>query len=129
MSFILKAPYPAVRTTTLLPSPEWGDSKALTGTVSTMRTMDGTLYTYVQSRDGRRKFNWQFNIARNKALELRAFITSYIGKTIQVIDHDGDEWIGYFMSNPFEFAGSGRAGDGWPGGETMTIIIEFEEKS
>jgi len=129
MSFIMKAPFPSVRTTTLLPSPEFGDSKGLTASITDMRAIDGTLYTYVKSRNGRKKFNWQFELSRHKALELRAFINSYYGKLIQVIDHDGDEWIGYLRSNPFEFAGSGRAGDGWPGGETMTVIIEFEERS
>lgn len=125
----MRAPYPSVRTTTLLPSPSWGDSKAITATVQTMRTMDGTLYTYVKSRDGRKKFQWEFEIARNKALELRAFINSYVGSLIQIIDHDGDTFVGYLRSNPFEFTGAGRAGDGWPGGETMKIIIDFEEKA
>lgn len=127
MSFILKAPYPGVQTTTLLPSPAWGDSKALTATILTQRSMDGTLYTYVKSRGGRKKFNWEFDIARNKALELREFINSYRGALIQVIDHDGDTWLGYLRNNPFEFTSSGRAA-GWPGNETMTVILEFEEK-
>jgi hypothetical protein len=128
MSFILKGPYPAVRTTTILPSPKWGDSKALTATVVSMRAMNGTLYTYVKSRNGRMKFQWEFEIARDKALELREFIDSYQGKLIQITDHDGDLWLGYLRSNPFEFTGAGRAGDGWPGGETMNIILEFEER-
>jgi hypothetical protein len=90
--------------------------------------MNGTAYTYVKSRNGKKKFQWQFEIARNKALELQAFLKAYHGKLIQVTDHDGDIWIGYFRSNPFEFTGAGRAGDGWPGGETMVIQLEFEER-
>jgi len=129
MSFIIKAPFPSTRTTTLLPSPKFGDSKALTATVTSMRAIDGTLYTYVKSRNGRKKFNWTFELSRHKALELREFINSYYGALVQIIDHDGDEWIGYLRNNPFEFAGAGRAGDGWPGGETMTVILDFEEKS
>lgn len=125
--FLMKAPYPGVQTTTLLPAPKWGDSKALTATIQTMRAVDGTLYTYVKSRSGRRKFQWEFEIARNKALELREFINSYRGALIQVIDHDGDTWLGYLRNNPFEFAGAGRAVD-FPGGETMQINLEFEEK-
>jgi len=124
----MKAPYPGIRTTTLLPSPTWGDSKALTATVQSMRAVDGTIYTYVKSRNGRMRFQWEFEISRHKALELREFINSYNSKMIQVIDHDGDTWIGYLRNNPFEFAGAGRAGDGWPGSETMTIILEFEER-
>ena len=127
MSFVLRAPYPQLSMTALLPSPKWGDSKALTSTIQSMRSIDGTLYTYVKSRDGRKKFQWEFEIARNKALELREFINSYQGSIIQVIDHDGDTWVGYLRNNPFEFTGVGRA-VGWPGGETMSVILEFEEK-
>jgi len=128
MSFILKAPYPGVQTTTLLPSPKWGDSKALTATVLTMRSINGTLYTYVKSRNGRKKLQWEFEVSRHKALELREFINSYRGALIQVIDHDGDHWVGYLRNNPFEFVGAGRAGDGWPGRETMSSMLEFEER-
>jgi len=128
MSFILKAPYPGVATTTLLPAPKWGDSKSLAATVQTMRAVDGTLYTYVKARNGRKKFQWEFEIARHKALELRAFINAYRGALVQVIDHDGDVWIGYLRNNPFEFTGAGRAGPNWPGNETMQVMLEFEER-
>jgi len=127
MSFILKAPYPSPQTTTLMPSPSWGDSQALTATLTTMRSMNGKLYTYVKTRENRKKYHWDFEISRNKALELRAFINSYVGSLIQIIDHDGDERIGYLRNNPFEFSGAGRA-NGWPGNETMSISLEFEEK-
>lgn len=127
MSFILKAPYPAVVTTTLLPSPSWGDSKGITATVTRMRSMDGTLYTYVKTRDGRKKFQWDFEMSRNKALELREFINSYNSSLIQVTDHDGDTWIGYLRNNPFEFTAVSRAKD-WPGDETMSVTLEFEER-
>jgi len=128
MSFILRAPYPGPQTTTILPSPRWGDSKAITATLIRMRAVDGTLYTYVKSRNGRMKFQWEFEIARHKALELREFINSYAASLIEATDHDGDRWIGYLRNNPFELTGAGRAGDFWPGGETMTITLEFEER-
>lgn len=123
----MKAPHPSVKTTTLMPSPKWGDSKTLTASVLSMRSMDGTLYTYIKSRNGRKKFKWEFEVARDKALEIREFINSYRGEVIQITDHDGDEWIGYLRNNPFEFTGVGRA-VGWPGNETMNIMLEFEEK-
>lgn len=127
MSFRLEAPYPAMVSTTLLPSPRWGDNKGIKGTVTTMRTMDGTLYTYVKSREGKMKFQWEFELSRNKALELRAFIEAYFGNIIRATDHDGDVWVGYLINNPFEFTTQGRAG-GWPGNESMVIRLEFEEK-
>jgi hypothetical protein len=88
--------------------------------------MDGTSYTYVHTKEGRKKLQWDFTIARNKALELRAFINSYYRTQIQVTDHNDDVWIGYLINNPFEHTGSGRAVD-FPGGETMDITLEFEE--
>lgn len=126
--FIIKGPYPAVHTTTVLPNPLFGDSQALTATVQTMRMMDGTLYTYVKSRAGRKRLRWDFEISRHKAIELREFLDCYQGSLLQVVDHDGVTWIGYLKDNPFEFTGASRAGDWWPGGETMTVILEFEER-
>ncbi len=128
MSFILRGPYPGIQTTTLLPSPKWGDSKALTATVISLRSMNGDLFTHVKSRNGRMKFQWEFEVSRHKALELREFINSYQAGLIHITDHDGDVWVGYLRSNPFELAGAGRAGEGWPGNETMTIILEFEQR-
>jgi hypothetical protein len=90
--------------------------------------MDGTLYTNVKTRAGRKRFRWDFEISRHKAIELREFINSYFGSCIQVTDHNNETHVGYLKNNPFEFSGVGRAGPAWPGGETMSITIEFEEK-
>lgn len=127
-AFLIRAPYPAIQTTTLLPAPKWDDSKSLKSGVISQRSMNGKLYTYVKTREGKKGFQWDFEIARNKALELREFINAYQGSLIEVIDHDGDRWIGYLMNNPFEFTGAGRAGPYWPGGETMSVRLEFEER-
>lgn len=123
----MRAPYPYVTTTTVMPSPRFSDSKALGAIVNRMRAMDGTLYTYVNSKNGRRVYQWSFEMARNKALELREFLDSYHSYKIQVTDHDGTTIVGYVKNNPFDFEGEGRAGPAWPGEETMTITIEFEE--
>ncbi len=125
--FIIKAPYPAMRTTLLLPSPKFDDSVALTATVMTMRAMNGTLYTHVKSRSGRKTLRWDFEISRHKALEFREFIDVYCASKLHVTDHNNTVWIGYLKNNPFEFTGQGRAGLNWPGGETMVVSIEFEE--
>jgi hypothetical protein len=68
-------------------------------------------------------------LSRNKAIELREFLDSYFSQRIQVTDHTGLTVIGYVKNNPFDFEGAGRAGESWPGEETMSITIEFEEKS
>lgn len=125
--FVMRAPFPFIATTTLMPSPVWSDSKNLTSIVTIMRAMDGTPYTYVTSKSGRRLYQWTFELSRHKALELREFFDAYFSQKIKVTDHNGDIIIGYIKNNPFDFAGAGRAGPTWPGEETMSITIELEE--
>lgn len=125
--FVMRAPFPFIATTTLMPSPVWSDSKNLTSIVTVMRAMDGTPYTYVTSKSGRRLYQWTFELSRHKALELREFFEAYFSQKIKVTDHNGDIIIGYIKNNPFEFSGAGRAGPTWPGEETMTLTIELEE--
>ena len=127
--FFLQAPYPALQTLTVLPSPKFSDSLALTDAVAVRRAMDGTRYTYVKTKGGRKKLKWEFLLTRNKGLELRAFIQSYFASQILITDHLGRTWIGYFMSNPFEFDTPERGyppRQGWPVGEVQAISIEFE---
>ena len=124
--FKLEAPYPGYQTTTILPSPSWGDSIGAIASMTSVRAMDGTLYTYVKQRAGRKKFKYSFEIARHKALELRAFIKAYFRVPMRLTNHDGDQWIAYLRNNPFEFAGDTKA-KSFPGGETMTVTLEFEE--
>lgn len=126
--FKLEAPYPALQTITILPNPKFGDSENLKVEVITKRTMDGTRYTYVK-RKGGRKLLWPFKLTRNKGLELRAFIQSYFASTIRVTDHNDRVWIGQFTINPFEFDTPSRAGPAiapMPRGESQTITLEFE---
>ncbi|KPK53357.1 MAG: hypothetical protein AMS22_07535 [Thiotrichales bacterium SG8_50] len=125
--FTLRAPYPSLQVTLVLPSPKFSDSVGLTSTMQISRAMDGTSYTYVKSRGGRKRLQWDFTVARNKALELRVFINAYYRLPIQVIDHDSNIWIGYLVNNPFESTGSGRAVR-FPGGEVMDLTLEFEER-
>ena len=124
--FFIKGPYPSIQVSLELPSPNWSDSVALTSTLQVLRTMNGGSYTYVHSRDGRKRLQWDFTVSRHKALELRAFLKVYYRFKLQVVDHNNEVWIGYMMNNPFESAGSGKA-MGFPGDETMDVTLEFEE--
>ena len=127
--FEFAAPHPGVQTTSLLPNPLLSDTEALTTSVSAHRATDGTLYTYVKTKAGRRKMTWTFRLTRPKALELRAFILSYFASKIQITDHNGRVWVGNFTSNPFEFDTPSRAAPaigGLPRGEKQTITLEFE---
>ena len=125
----LQAPYPAVETATLLPDPELSDSEGLAVAVTRKLAMDGTRYTFVKRKDGRRKLQWTLRLTRNKALELRAFLFAYFASKVQIIDHEGRVWLGYFTQNPFEFETPERAAPAirpLPLGETQTVMLEFE---
>ena len=115
----LEAPVPAVETTTLLPNPAFSDSEALVSELSQHRTMVGGLFTYVKSKDDRRKLTMQFQIDRLKGLELRAFCLAYYRSRIRLTDHLDVKWNVYLMNNPFEFDTKI--------GEQQLIQLEFEE--
>lgn len=126
--FQLQAPYPSLQTTSILPSPRLGDSEGLRAEVRVKRAMDGTRYTYIK-RKGGRKIQWTFKLTRNKGLEVRAFIQSYFASTIVVTDHNDRVWIGKFTNNPFEFDTPSRAAPAispMPRGENQVITLEFE---
>ena len=127
--FQLQAPHPLLQTTALLPDPQFSDQEAALDTVTRKSAMDGTRYTYVKRRGGRRKLRWVFQLSRNKGLELRAFLQSYFASAIRVLDHNGRTWVGNFTSNPFEFDTTDMARPAiapMPRGELQQIDIEFE---
>lgn len=128
MSFQLEAPHPGVQTTSILPNPQFSDGEAIASSVTSKRATDGTLYTYVKTKAGRRKLTWSFLLVRPKALELRAFLFSYFASEIRVTDHNGRVWLGNFMNNPFEFTTDRRAAPdrGDLRGELQSITLEFE---
>ena len=106
------------QTITLLPNPEFSDSEALTAEVLSQQTMDGTLHTYVKTKNARRKLLFTFNLNRLKALELKAFIQAYYKSKIRLTDHNNVLWLGNFTSNPFDFESIVD--------ERQTITLEFE---
>lgn len=125
--FKIEAPYPGYQTTVLLPSPSHGDSEEIASSLVTARAMDGTLYTYSKQREGRRRLQYSFVIARGKGLELRAFLKAYYRSAMRITDHDDNTWIVYLQGNPFDMQGQSKAA-GFPGGETMTVNLQFEER-
>jgi hypothetical protein len=126
--FQLQGPYPSLQTTSILPNPRFGDSEGLRAEVRVKRTMDGTRFTYIK-RKGGKKLQWTFKLTRNKSLEVRAFIQSYFASKIKVIDHNDRVWIGHFINNPFELSTESRAAPAiapMPRGENVVITLEFE---
>lgn len=127
--FLFEAPMPAVEASIFLPNPAFGDNESLTDSVQVKRAMDGTLYSYIKTKNGRRRLQWSFRMTRNRALQLRQFILTYAASQIRVTDHNNRVWVGYFTINPFEFNTPQRAAPAispMPRGETQEITIEFE---
>lgn len=108
----------AYQTTIILPNPQWNDSENPTVEIITKRSMNGLLYTYAKTKNQRRRLLMRFELTRQKAMELRAFINAYYRSEIQLVDHNNRTWIVNFTNNPFEFATSPA--------EWKNIQLEFE---
>ncbi len=106
------------QTTTVLPNPEWQDSEQLTSSLEVKRTVNGATYTYVKSKNDRRRLLMRFILTRAKSLELKAFINAYYSSIVTLIDHEQQKWIGNLLNNPFEFEALV--------GEYQNIQLEFE---
>lgn len=125
--FIIQGPFPAMQSTVLLPSPEIGNQRGLAATVSTQRSMNSTLYTYIKSKRQRKIHTWDFVCARDKSREVKAFVDQYAGRLVRTEDHEGTQRVGYITLNPIELTGGGRAA-GWPGGEAYSVSLQLEER-
>lgn len=125
--FRLQGPFPLLKTTVLLPSFLEGNNRALTSSVQPVRAMDGTLYTYIKTKRGRRVHNWDFRTTKSKADEIKSFVDLYSGQLVRAYDHLGGAYLGYLTMNPIELMGEGRAG-GWPSGEVYRFSLQLEEK-
>lgn len=108
----------AYQTTTILPNPGWSDSENLVDEIMLKRVMEGGRYTYIKTKNSRRKLTFNFKLSRLKSLELRAFIQSYFSSAITLIDHLNQTWIGKFTVNPFEFTSTNA--------DIINIQLEFE---
>lgn len=127
MSFIIQGPYPLMQSTLLLPSPKFGNQKNLASSVQVLRAMDGTVYTYVKPKRGRKVHRWDFVTTKDKVREVIQFVEEFSGGLLRTVDHDGTERIGYLTINPLEVTGEGRAG-GFPSGEVYRWTLSLEEK-
>lgn len=123
--FRIEAPYPAVASTTLLPSPQQGNNQSLLSQVNVVRMMDGSRRTFVKKGGGKRLHRWDFTVSRDKMEEMTDFVERYRSSTCRVVWR-GRSLIGKLTLNPTEAQGSGRAG-GWPGGEAYDLTIELIE--
>lgn len=106
------------QTTTILPDPEQSDSEQLTGEVFIKRSVNGQTFTYVKTKNDRRRLIFRLRLTRSKSFELRAFIQSYFSSIVRLTDHEQQRWVGHLLSNPFEFEALL--------GEEQNIQLEFE---
>jgi len=123
--FTIRAPYPALATTTQLPNPKFGDTEGGLASFDMQRTMSGLKYTFAKVRDGRKKMLWSFDLSRKKAQELRELYNAYNSSQVQITDHIGKTYVGYFTSNPFEFESVARH-SATAGYASQQIQVEFE---
>jgi hypothetical protein len=114
--------------TLLLPSPLEGNTEANAATVQTVRAMDGTVYTYIKSKRGRRRHNWNFVTSKDKALETKEFVKLFADEVVKTVDHNGTVRIGWITINPLEQSGEGRAGGWGKNEEAYQYSIAFEER-
>jgi len=128
--FTLEGPWPSLKNRTVIPNPLFSNSDANQHQVIAKRAETGKVRTYVR-RNNRRRLIWNFQMDREKALELRAFFKAYAADQILITDHNGEKWLGYFTSSPFSFEARNRA---LPGPDEIrrvaqereTISLEFQ---
>lgn len=123
----IQAPLLAPRVLIGLPSPLFADSEGAVNEMEIQQTIDGTTYTYANPKDGRRKIQFQFITSRQKAQEVEDFYRAFIGSELEIVDHLGQVWHGFFSVNPFDRESVAAHNDeGTPDGEMSNFTLEFE---
>lgn len=110
MSTTIRAPWPNYKVTTILPNPEFGDTRSSESTVTIKRTMTGRKLTYIQPSN-RYTLVLTFQLTRMKALELEEFLRSYRSAPIFLELYDGSQWEAKLIQQPVERRATERIGD------------------
>lgn len=128
MATTLRAPWPNYKVTSVLPNPEFGDSRATESTITVKRTMTGRKVTYVQPSD-QYTLTLPFLLTRMKSLEVEAFIKAYQSAPIYVKLYDGTEWEGKLVSAPIAREATERIGTNpLVGKELIDLTLVFSAK-
>jgi hypothetical protein len=91
------------------PNPVFGDAESALQTMEIKRSINNTRYTYVKTRNQRRRLSFRFDLSQAKAFELMEFIRSYHRVQVQIVDHLSQKWIGYIITNPNEVESQAKA--------------------
>lgn len=85
-----------------LPDPEWQDTITDDGDMTLHQAMDGSLITYVKSSSNVR-LDFSILMEYSSFLTLRTYIINAGTSQITLTWHDGDQYLGHFVTNPITF--------------------------
>lgn len=114
----IMAPFQAPAVTILLPNPEPEDRQGNLLKMTARRSMNSTLYTYVQDT-GRVQLTYKMRLFRGKALELRAFCIAYMMRDLRLVDYNSKHYKVVLTNDPFEFTPIARD-------EITEVLLVFE---
>ena len=104
---IIRAPWPGVKTTSLLPPAQWLDSQTPEANFQIKRTRMGRVITHPRTTVGRTlRLRWR--LTRQKALELQAFMRAYQSATWWLQLYDGSTWSADLIDAPIAAVAIGR---------------------
>jgi len=129
MATTLRAPWPNYKVTSILPNPQFADTRATEGTVIIKRTMTGKVITYKRPSD-RFTLKLPFQLTRMKALELEAFLNSYQSASIFIeLGYDGSQWEAKLVQQPVIRRAIERIGESSTiGKELVEVTLTFSAK-
>ena len=128
MSTILRAPWPNYKVTSILPNPQFGDTRASESTITIKRTMTGRKVTYIKPSE-RYVLTLPFQLTRMKSLEVEAFLQSYQSAPIFIELYDGSQWEALLVDAPVSRQATERIGTNpLVGKELITLTLTFSAK-
>lgn len=107
----------------VMPNPDFGNAEGRDLSLDAQKSMDGTLYSYVQS-SGRRTFSYTWSdLGRGKIVEVQEFFKLFAGVAIQLIDHRGTSWLVIFKDATIDASVDSRSAGSRR--ESGSITLDF----
>lgn len=122
----LRAPYPNVKVTTILPKPRFRDSRRTEATVQVKRYAYGGRKVY-KNPSSKYELTLPFLLTRQKSLELEAFLKSYQSADIRIDLYDGSQWKAKLVGQPLSRSAVDRYATthGTTGKELVEVTLVF----
>lgn len=123
---IIRAPWPGVKTTMLLPTAQWLDSQKPEADFQIKRTRMGRVITHPRTST-RRELRLRWRLTRQKYLELEAFANSYQAATWWLQLYDLSTWSATLVDAPIASVAIGRqtASRADTGTEAVDVTLTF----